>query len=200
MKVHLVKKCRKDQGKCRRCQAEIKKGDPYRWIKFAFGPRFVYCQDHYPRPSEMTMSDHLSNLYLAREDVEDCIDEVNGALQYDGMLFVIDNTTTLVEFIADAAEVADNERDSYEESAMNVDEHFPGSSQVDEIQEKANACSEWSDDLSEARDWIEEKAKELQAPGMDITSEDYTETTEIQQEITEQIMTKAREVVDSLEL
>ena len=52
--------------------------------------------------------------------------------------------------LEDAALIAEGVADQYEESADNMEEFFPGSAQIDEIREKADASRDWSDALNAA--------------------------------------------------
>lgn len=61
-KVHFVKKARKDNP-------IAKRGEPYYWWKHAFGPK--QFSKKRPRPSQLTQSSFLSQLYTLQESIED---------------------------------------------------------------------------------------------------------------------------------
>lgn len=72
-RVTKVEKCRKAQGQCTKCGDKIKVGDPYVWWKFQFGPRLVRCAkaECYPKPSDLTRSEFLGQLYdLQARDID----------------------------------------------------------------------------------------------------------------------------------
>jgi hypothetical protein len=144
MRTNTVKAARKAQGGCARagCTKQIQKGDSYYWVKGRFGPKRVFCAAHRPRASEKTSSDKLSQLYAAQETAED--DLANAAGYGD-----------VAEMLRNAAMEAEEVASGYNESADNVDEHFPGSPQVDEIREKAEACETWQQALEDAAEEID---------------------------------------------
>lgn len=125
--------------KCGRCGQPIEPGQRYLYWQFRYGgkrTRHEACGR--PRPSELTSSDKLSRLYAAQEGVED---------------FLAGEWAELAD-LAEALEAAASEaRDvaaEYELAADAVDEHFPGSYQVDEIRDKASEAEQWADELEGA--------------------------------------------------
>lgn len=163
MRVTEVKHSQTDLN-CGRCGAEIKAsrdekqvvenkrtgkktkkvvrvlGDSYRWIKFRHGGKRIRCMKSECRfrASDMTSSDKLSQLYGAQETAED------NALDWaakDGVEALQDIRNELVEQVREVSE-------GYGESADNMEQAFPnGSSQIDEIREKADNLEQWASDL-----------------------------------------------------
>ena len=158
--------------KCGRCGRAIEKGDPYLWAKTRYGPKLVRCPDHSFRASELTSSDKLSNLYSAQEDVEDEVKAVRDLLARSdfGHAELLEALRSLGDTLENSASQAEETGSEYQESADAVDEYFPGSSQVDEITEKAEAAEEFSSELTDkagdARSLIEElEALEINEDG-----------------------------------
>ena len=73
--VKLVKRARKAQGKCGKCNEVLSIGSPYRWWKFRYGGRYVRCtkSECFPRPSELTQSEFRSAAYSIQENNEDAV-------------------------------------------------------------------------------------------------------------------------------
>lgn len=130
MRVHHVKRARKDQGKCRTCGGEILRGHAYKWIKFRYGSKQVKCVNCNFRPSELTQG-KMSQVYAAQENVEDFL------VQWEGDL---DDLTGEVESAID--EVRDV-AEEYRESADSQRAHFPDSEVADECEEKADELDDW---------------------------------------------------------
>ena len=88
-KVTLVKKAMKDYP-----EAGIKKGEPYYWWKFRFGPK------HYsktpPKPQQLTQSDFLQRLY----DIQDALAAVSGETG-DELQAEVDNIKADLQELAD---------------------------------------------------------------------------------------------------
>lgn len=77
-KVTKVAKSRK-VFKCSKCGIKIKKGSPYRWWKFNFGPRYNRCMQPAcdPKPSDLTRSEYLGQIgNLQKEGF--CADSLEG--------------------------------------------------------------------------------------------------------------------------
>ncbi len=161
MRTNTVKVARKAPGECARagCIKQIQKGDSYYWVKGRFGPKRVFCAVHPPRASERTSSDKLSQLYAAQEGAEEDIAKAS-------------SHEDITEILGSVAAEAEDVAQQYNESADNVDEHFPGSSQVDEIRENAEACETWQQALDNAAQQIddldpdEDEDEETRAEGM----------------------------------
>ena len=72
-RVTRVAKAQKAQGSCSKCGKKIAKGDPYIWWKFRFGGKRVRCAECPPKPSDLTQSEYLSQVY----DLEERIGDIN---------------------------------------------------------------------------------------------------------------------------
>lgn len=144
-RITHVKKAQKDQGNCRRCGKPIKTGDSYKWFANLIGRTSIrknFCIACTPRPSDLTTSDKLAQLYSVQETLEEAIAVVGCA-----------------EMLADALREAEGEArevsEAYRESISNMPENLQQSSQCDEMNEKADNIDSWADDLSSAADEIE---------------------------------------------
>ena len=159
----LVKSARDNKkGRvCRRCAKPIKKGDSYFWFANRIGRssrKSTFCADHRPRPSEMTTSDKLSQLYAAREAVEDAMrrSDDNG------------NTVSLEDYkeavqaaLEDAASTARDVGEEYRDSKSNLPDSLQDSQTGQDIEEKADACDAWADELESAASEIESYEAEV---------------------------------------
>jgi hypothetical protein len=151
-RVTFVKSARASKSKrtCFTCGTEINEGDSYRWFASRIGRssfRRNYCVNHNPRPSHMTTSDKLSQLYAAQENVEDALEVQN---------FSRDDIALALN---DAAEQAKGVGEEYTESADNIEDGFGHETQMsEEIREKAENCEEWASTLEEAAYEVEQLA------------------------------------------
>jgi len=139
MRVTNVRKGRKNQGNCRECGTEIKRGDAYKWIKFRYGSKVVKCAACSFRSSEMTSSDKLSRIYSAQEALHDMVAGWDGKELSDLECFAEDCATEL-------RDVADE----YRESADSIREHFTDSPTADDCEEKADDIDSFADIVGEA--------------------------------------------------
>lgn len=140
-RINHVKKAQKDQGTCGGCSKPIKKGEPYKWIKFRFGGKRKRCESCTFRASDLTNSDKLSRVYGAQETAQDALSEVT----YDE---VSCDASEVKEILSDAASEIREVGEEYQESCDNIMEHFPsGNSTSEECEEKANELEGWADEL-----------------------------------------------------
>lgn len=148
-RVTRVKKCRKGQGACGKCGVKIRKGHPYRWWKFRYGGRRVRCMkpECSPRQSDLTSSDKRSRLYAAGEQVEDAVGSVLRAAEGKKLKEMKEAWEGLLETVNDAAQEIREVASEYEDSASNMEEHFPSSGKVDELRENASECEGVADEL-----------------------------------------------------
>lgn len=157
-RITKVQKAQKDQGVCRRagCKVEIRTGDSYYWFANLIGRtsiRKIFCSSHFPRSSETTTSDKLSQAYAAQESLSDaigsasCLDDITGALN-------------------EAAEQANDVAQQYRDSIDNMPENLQNGSQADEMNEKADNLEQWAQTLEDAAGEIE---------GMDSNEDDEDE-------------------------
>jgi hypothetical protein len=191
-RINRVKSARKPQGSCGRCGVAINPGDPYihwsnRATRAGRGWRRVRCtkQECFPRRSEyMTTSDKLGQLMDAQDDAEAAIDAA-------------ETVEDLEAALEDAAGVAHDVGEQYEESASNMEEHFPGSYQVDEIREKSEMAESWAATLESGLD--AEIPDKPEAENYD-TEEDYDEAVEAYETAVEEARQEARDKVSECEL
>lgn len=161
-KLNFVKKAQdsKEPRKCIRCGTKIKPGDSYWWFANRIGRSSIrknYCAKHRPRPSDMTTSDKLSQLYSAQESVED---EQNNRTDKDGVPISFDDyKSAMADALRSAADQARQVGGEYQESLDNMPEHLQESSG---ISERVEACIDWADALEAAADEVE--SFEYEAP------------------------------------
>lgn len=147
-KLNYVKSARssKTVRRCYRtgCGHVVQAGEPYKHASFKTGPYSsttrVWCKDHSPRASEMTVNDRLSTLYGIQESVEDDLAKLMA-----GELTITDIKSALESAAEDARGVAED----YETSISNMPDQLQQSSQAEDMQSRADAINEWADALEE---------------------------------------------------
>lgn len=133
--VNFVKKARKDYP-----DIEVKKGEPYYWWKFNFGPK-VRSKTR-PRRSQLTRSDFLATV-LNLED--------NFTLDRENPQSTIDDFVTELE----------NLRDECQEKFDNMPEQLQetsGSGQT--LQERIDSLEEWTSELESVDTEVDEELSE----------------------------------------
>lgn len=157
MKIYSVKKGNREYT-CRTCGSIIKKGEPRTYITPRYGPVRDFCKYHHPRPSDMTSSDKLVEIYQARESLEDL------GLSASTLEDLQDILGDARECLESARDSAQDVQDQYQESHDNMGEYFPnGAPVMDEIQEKIEACEEWVGTLEEALSDLDELEGEIES-------------------------------------
>ena len=152
-RLHHVGKARKDQGRCRVCDALVQKGDAYYHWSFRFGGRHVVhegCRGKLRRSATIA-SDKLGRLYDAQDDAENDID--NAITGQD-----------VAQALETCREQAEEVRDEYQESVDNLPEQFQDTHPAAESRDSVES---WVDELDRAARDIESEAQE---------SEDNTES------------------------
>lgn len=131
---------------CGKCKNPIHIGEEYIFHKAYRGGKRIICTrpECRFRPSELTSSDKLATLYGAQEEIGDA-----------------DTISALVDALDSAVSAAEETAQGYNDSADNMDEYFPNSSQVDEIREKASSCENWQTELEDAKGKAEEAQTEI---------------------------------------
>lgn len=126
-RVNRVEKCRKSPGKCTRCSKKIKKGDPYLWWKFNFGPKYVRCSASAcsPKPSELTRSEFWGR-------VRDLQAEGFGGENFEDLK---DRTTSVIDELNSLA-------DDCEEKFNNMPQSLQDGDTGQLLQERADALRE----------------------------------------------------------
>lgn len=185
-RITLVKKAQKDQGKCRRCGAVIKLGDSYFWFANRLGRmsvRKVFCAAHRPRPSEVTTSDKLSQLYGAQEAFEDQ---------------VFDSLEDIASALRDAASTAEEVGQEYRDSLDNMPDGLRDADS-NGIQEKIDACSDWQGELEQAADEVEgfEMPEEEESEG---DKEPTNSGGQTASEVMDEARSRAEDAIGSLSL
>lgn len=132
-RVNEVQHARKPQT-CGKCGAEVKKGDPYRWLKPRYGGKKIRCEksDCRFRDSDKTSSDKLARIYDARDSAHDQIDAWEG-----------EDTTDLESILEECATEAREVADEYREAASAWNDQGPG----EEWNEKADEIEGWADSM-----------------------------------------------------
>jgi len=148
-RVHWISKCRKSPGACGKCGKKIQRGEPYKWWKFRYAGKRVYCRACKPRPSDLTANDKLSRIYAAGESVEDALTEFGKDYDLESLRAALEEAAGEVRQVGE----------EYQESAENVGEYFPDSDQVSELEERAENLESRADDLESATSDLEEFEK-----------------------------------------
>lgn len=150
-RLHFVKAARKDNP-------VAKKGEPYYWWQFAFGPkRYSKTQ---PSRSQLTQSDFLGQLY----DIEDRIAALGG---YECSS---DLESDLEGIISDIRTLADEQ----DEKLQNMPESLQSSPSGEMLQERYDGMNSWADELESIdleydsedesfEDWLTSKLEEIQS-------------------------------------
>lgn len=128
-KVHLVKKARKDQGKCGHCGIDLVKGNPYIHFTVGYrGPTFRRCTkpECAPLPSERESS-LVASVYAAQEE------------------FSLDGCDTLDAIKENITVVAEAAREIGEQYESNNNDNFNGGNS--DLQERADTLNNYADEL-----------------------------------------------------
>ena len=162
MRITYVKKSRIDQGHCSKCRDPLPKGSAYRWIKFLYGSKSKRCMKSTCafRPSDMTSSDKLADLYSAQEQAQDALGAVRTFAPDGDLEATTAVMSDLAETLREGSYSAQDVGDRYQESADNMAEYFDGSPQIDEIEQKSEAAIEWAGELEEAAGLADEPLDE----------------------------------------
>lgn len=132
--VQFVKAARKDYP-----EQGIKKGEPYYWWKFAYGPK-CYSKTP-PRGSQLTQSEFMQTMLGHEETVSDLLDA-----------FDADTLADDIRAIADEIEsFGDEQTDKFD----NMPESLQSGSTGELLTERADACSTIADELRTFADEIE---------------------------------------------
>jgi hypothetical protein len=143
--VHFVKKARNDY------KAEgIKKGESYYWWKFRYGAR--HRSRTRPRPSQLTQSEFLGNIYDTKENLNDLIKEfANGEADFEDVITACE----------EAAEIVREQGEECSQKRDNIPEALQDSESGELLQERADQCESVLEGLEEAIEAIQElKGKE----------------------------------------
>lgn len=143
MRVNRVKHARKSPGACGACGETIAKGEAYKYVEPRYRARMVRherCRDW--RPSELTSSDKLAQLYGATESYEE-------GVPYG-------SPEDWAQALRDLSEQVKEVAEGYRESAQNIEDGFQHSTQQsDELNERADELESWGDEIESAADDVE---------------------------------------------
>lgn len=124
---------------CEKCRAEIKPGDPYKWVQPKSGPyggakrvRCGACPAW--RPSELTYS-KMAGVYAAQEQLED---DLGGCSSVEDLESLRDDVAEQVREVAS----------EYEEGADNIEGGFGHETPTaEEMREKSEELEAWADEI-----------------------------------------------------
>lgn len=143
--ARIETKTARKEYKCGRCGETIQVGSTYySWTPFRSSKR-VRCDQHYPRPSEVTSNEKLAVIYAAQESVSDAIDTA----REDG------NIADLVNALRTAAEEVRGAGEMYQESYDNLSGYFQGGEQLEAAEQGVSDCEDYASSLESAADDIE---------------------------------------------
>jgi len=170
---------------CDKCHQPIPKGTQYvQCMEFMHNPTRRHETCGY-KPSETVSSEHLQNLYSAQEDIQAAI--------------MARDPETICSAVSDAKDVAEEESQSYNDSADNREEFFPNS--ADEIREKSQACDDWAGELDSALEELNACKDEYdEIPGPWDTEAKDAPVHRSQEEIIDEMVEKADGANTSLEV
>lgn len=160
-RVNTVTKARIDQGTCS-CGAEIKRGDPYKWIKFRFGGRRIKCGSCSFKPSDLTQSEFLSQVY----DLNDRIEALSDDMELDDLRLQLEEIASEFENLGSECE----------EKRENMPEQFQDGEAGQLLEQRASDCQDISGNLE----------------GIDCDFDEEEVTAEVRQELEDdEVHTKA---------
>lgn len=198
VKIHRVKHSRTALT-CGRCGAVIHPsrdvlskngktkrvlGDPYVWIKHRYGGKQIRCASTSCvfRDSDLTTSSKLATVYDLRDNLIEDISKWEG-----------DDADALRSLLSEASEAIREVAGEYEESADNIEQHFPSGSPTSEAcREQAENLNGWADELegAEIEDWepeVEEGDEEDEEEVRDSQGRTKEEWAEAQRETADDV-------------
>ena len=151
-RVTQVNKARpaKSNRICQRCRHKICVGETFYWFSAFMGNAGIvkyFCAQHPPKPSETTSSDKLSQLYGAREALQEFVSVT---------LMQESNAEHALEVLREAIDTAESVAGEYQESFDNMEANFSsGCPLMDELEEKIAHCEAWAEALEAAAHAVE---------------------------------------------
>jgi hypothetical protein len=124
-RVTAVKKAMKDYP-----EQQIKKGEPYYWWKFRYGPKRF--SKTYPKPQQLTQSEFTGQLY----DLQDQVAALDKCAKEDLETTVSDIAQAIRDLACEQEDKKNNMPDSLQESATG-----------ELLQGRYDSCEQWADDL-----------------------------------------------------
>ena len=154
MKVHFVKKARKDYP-----EAGIKKGESYYWWKPRYGG--IKRSKTYPSRQELTQSEFLCRVYDIEDELSSIEIDIEGKNKEEIEQEIRD---TLESIISEIEEL----RDECEDKLYNMPEQLQDTSEAGILlQERIDALEDWISELEaidisiEDNDDIQERVEEI---------------------------------------
>lgn len=138
--------------KCAKCGKQIKPGETYhyffqRFSKRARGAKVVRCSSHYPRPSEMTQSEHMQVAYGAQEAIADAVSTFEGDFDFDSLKNELESQASTLE---DHISVI-------EERVSNMEGAFPNGSPT------LDMLNEYNDNFETFKENIESAVSDMES-------------------------------------
>lgn len=158
-RVHVIKKARKPQGPCGKCETPIEPGDGYRYWEFRYGGKRKRCMNHACKPTraDLTQSGYLKQLYSIIDQAAEM--EYTSVEQFE-------------EYRDELVQELEQLRDEVQESLDNMPEHLQDSSSSGEL-------------LNERLDALEGAISELEC--IDTDDEDVEDSEEHLQNLKEEL-------------
>jgi hypothetical protein len=147
-RINRIKKSLKEH-RCAQCGRSVPKGEPYQYIEPRYGPKRVHCSTCRFRPSHLTSSEKLGELYSIQEELSDL------SLSADNLEDAKDAIQEVIDSLDDLADRVREVSGGYEESADSQEEYFPGSPKIDEMREKSQAAEEFADEIESLKGDLE---------------------------------------------
>ena len=140
--LHHVKKSNAGKPiKCGECEKEIAPGTMYYWWAFFRGPRFVRCEEHKPRPSQLINS-KMAPAYGAIETAEAAINKAGATIE--------DIAAALEECAGEIEAV----RDDYQEGYDNMPDFAQNGATGEDSQNKIDELENFASNLNSVAEEI----------------------------------------------
>lgn len=136
-KVNFVKSARKEYNDSFTGEI-IKKGESYYWWAFRFQPRKISKTP--PKPSQLTQSEFLQNIYGIQEEIENMVADST----------IIDQLNTVKGKI-------ESLRDEVEEKLNNMPDNLQNSQTAELLQSRIDSLQEWVNNLDDVDSNIDEE-------------------------------------------
>lgn len=154
-RVHTKTKAKQGQTyTCGKCCKPILPGDKYHQWSFRYGgTKFQHATCGYPKASQLTMS-KMQPAYAAVEALDEDLTAARKANAGKG------DATMIAPALRMCAEECDSVREDYEQGLENMGDSLSQGPTGQDMQEKVDALSEFSDRLNAAADEIDDLANE----------------------------------------
>lgn len=145
-RVHFVKAARKDYP-----DAGIKKGESYYWWEFRYGG--THKSKERPKPSQLTQSEFLSQAYALNERIEE---------------LSADNAEDLKSEVEDICSEIRSLGEEQADKISNMPDSLQEGPTGEMLQNRADACEEWADNLEQVDLDIDEPTEDDAISALDI--------------------------------